>query len=87
MISHVYIEKMLPLTLPKSRRNVRALTYVVDPKHIQYGGHLSRAEKLALIRQGHGEAGSCIDYVRNTSQHLHDLGIPDPELDSVIAQL
>jgi glutathione-specific gamma-glutamylcyclotransferase len=84
MITHIYIEKNLGVSLPRSNRQVQALTYVVDPAHPQYAGHLSRAQKLAHVRQGVGEAGSCVDYVKNTMQHLHDLGIPDPALDDLV---
>jgi glutathione-specific gamma-glutamylcyclotransferase len=87
MISHVYHERHMSITLPRSHRRVTALTYVVDPAHQQYAGHLSRAQKLAYVRQGVGEAGSCIDYVKNTVEHLHDLGIPDPALDELYRHL
>ncbi len=87
LVTHVYLEHQLPITLPKSRRQVTALTYVVDPRHAQYAGHLSREHKLKLVRNGVGEAGSCMDYVKNTSSHLHELGIPDRALDDLIQHL
>jgi glutathione-specific gamma-glutamylcyclotransferase len=87
MITHVYQERLVSITLPRSHRQVTALTYVVDPAHEQYAGHLSRAQKLSFVRQGVGEAGSCIDYVKNTVEHLHDLGIPDLALDDLYRQL
>jgi glutathione-specific gamma-glutamylcyclotransferase len=87
LITSIYIEKRLPVTLPKSLRQVQALTYVVDPRHEQYAGHLTRAQKLNMIRQAVGEAGPCIDYVQNTSSHLRSLGIADRVLDDLVAAL
>jgi glutathione-specific gamma-glutamylcyclotransferase len=87
LITHIYEEKHLKVILPKSNRQVTALTYVVDPQHEQYAGHLSREQKLDMVRQGVGEAGSCIDYVKNTSSHLRDLGIPDRVLDDLVQHL
>jgi glutathione-specific gamma-glutamylcyclotransferase len=87
LITHIYEEKHLKIILPRSSRQVTALTYVVDPAHEQYAGHLSREQKLKMVRQGVGDAGSCIDYVKNTSSHLHDLGIPDRALDDLVQHL
>jgi glutathione-specific gamma-glutamylcyclotransferase len=87
LITHIYEEKHLKIILPRSGRQVTALTYVVDPAHEQYAGHLSREQKLKMVRQGVGDAGSCIDYVKNTSSHLHDLGIPDRALDDLVQHL
>jgi cation transport protein ChaC len=42
-------------------------------------------EIAALVRQGEGEAGSNIDYVRNTYAHLRELGIHDPHLARIVA--
>lgn len=61
-------------------RAVRAVTFVVDRGHAQYAGGLSRADRLALIRQGHGHGGPNADYVRATAQHLAELGIRDEEI-------
>jgi glutathione-specific gamma-glutamylcyclotransferase len=87
LVTNVYLETRVSVMLPKSGRNVSALTYVVDPAHAQYAGGLSQADTLAYVRQGHGEAGSCVDYVKNTAGHLAELGIPDPELDALVRLL
>jgi glutathione-specific gamma-glutamylcyclotransferase len=84
LITHIYIEKHLPVTLGGSARQVEAMTYVVDAAHSQYAGPITHDQILAYVRQGVGEAGSCVDYVRNTARHLHELGIPDPELDELV---
>ena len=87
LVTNVYLESRVTVVLPGSGRRVSALTYVVDPAHAQYAGGLSQVDTLALVRQGHGEAGSCIDYVKNTAAHLVGLGIPDPHLDALVKLL
>ena len=83
LVTQVYREISLPLEL-SGGRCVRALTYVVDREHGQYAGPIGVEETLKYVRQGQGEAGSCIEYVKNTAQHLHALGVPDPELDKLV---
>ena len=86
LVTHVYKEVSLPLVLA-SNRTVWAITYVVDREHGQYAGPLTPEQTLAYVRQGHGDAGSCVDYVKNTAQHLHQLGVPDANLDRLVTQL
>jgi glutathione-specific gamma-glutamylcyclotransferase len=86
LVTHVYREVKLPVALAGGR-SVEATTYVVDRSHGQYAGPLTQEQVLAFVRQGHGEAGSCLDYVKNTAQHLHALGVPDQALDALVAQL
>jgi glutathione-specific gamma-glutamylcyclotransferase len=86
LVTDIYKEMSLSVAL-KNGEVVDATTYVVDQTHEQYFGKMPLQEVLALVRQGHGEAGSCIDYVRNTAEHLGTLGIPDPELDAIVRQL
>ena len=86
-VTSVYIEKQLPVMLALQNTSVIALTYVADANHPQYAGALSEAEILAHIRQGHGEAGSCADYVRHTAKHLRDMGFADPALEALVAQI
>jgi glutathione-specific gamma-glutamylcyclotransferase len=87
LVTHVYRETHLPAELPATNRTVEVMTYVVDRAHPQYAGPLAMEQVLHYIRQGIGEAGSCVDYVRNTAHHLHELGIPDAQLDAIVAQL
>jgi glutathione-specific gamma-glutamylcyclotransferase len=87
LVTNVYREVNLPITLPTSDRRVEALTYVVVQGHPQLAHALSTEETLRYVRQGLGDAGSCVDYVRNTAKHLADLGIPDPELEELVRLL
>ena len=60
---------------PGRRQTVAALCFVVDRRHAQYAGRLSRADLVAHIRQGVGEGGTCTDYFSNLIRHLDALGI------------
>jgi cation transport protein ChaC len=48
---------------------------------------MERERLLALVMQGVGRFGDNAEYVLNTREHLHELGIPDPELDWLAEQL
>lgn len=85
--SYVYDRARLPLTLLRTGETVPAWCYVAKPDHPHYAGGLDEAAALACVRQGHGLAGSCADYVRNTVAHLREMGIAEPDLESVLARL
>jgi cation transport protein ChaC len=78
LVSSAYIEKMLKVTLDDGRE-VDTVCYVIDPQHVQYC-HLALEEQAQLIRHAVGGRGPNTEYLFNTSEHLHDLGIPDPDL-------
>ena len=61
-------------------REVRALSYAVDRTHPQYAGALDLPTLEQFVLQGVGVSGSNPDYVRNTYQHMRELGIADPVL-------
>jgi cation transport protein ChaC len=86
LVTAVYRERMVPLTLADGRR-VSALTYVADRAHGQYAGALPRHQLLRLIRQGVGQSGDNADYVLATRDHLRELGIVDSDLEWLAAQL
>jgi glutathione-specific gamma-glutamylcyclotransferase len=62
---------------------VPALFYAVNREHRQYAGRLSLEDQLHHVRQGHGQSGSCADYVLNTVQHLREAGIRDHPLEKL----
>ncbi len=79
-VTQVYREVFLRARL-EDRRLVPALCYVVDRGHDQYAGRLDRQEVERLVAQGQGLSGANPDYVRNTQEHLEDLGIRDETLE------
>lgn len=80
LISSAYLEKVLPLELSDGRR-VEAVTYVVDPHHVQYCGGLDLEEQARIIAHAIGGRGPNRDYLFNTASHLRELGLADADLD------
>jgi glutathione-specific gamma-glutamylcyclotransferase len=87
-VTNMYHEVAKPVRLVgEEERKVTALTYAVDRTHRQYAGRLSLEEQLHHVRQGHGQSGSCTDYVLNTVQHLREVGIRDLPLERLVQAL
>lgn len=84
---YVYDRVRLPLRLLAGEREVAAWCYVARPEHEHYAGRLAPGQVLSCVRQGHGLAGACADYVRNTMAHLQTMAIREPELEQVVAEL
>ncbi len=82
-VTMVYREAVRPVRLLQSGGVVEALTYLVDRKHPQYAGSLSDDELLALIRQGQGISGRCVDYVVSALTHLRSMDIHDMRLETL----
>jgi len=80
LISSAYLEKMLHIDLVDGRR-VEAVTYVIDPEHVQYCGGLDLEEQARIIARAVGGRGPNTEYLFNTAAHLGELGITDDELD------
>ena len=78
LVSSAYLEKTLPLTL-RDGRVVEAVTYVIDPDHVQYC-HLTLAEQAEIIATAVGGRGPNTEYLHNTASHLFELGIEDEDL-------
>jgi len=80
-VTSVYRECVRPVTLDDhAQMRVAAVCYVVDRGHPQYAGRLSLAERLHLVRQGHGISGANRDYVIATVAALEGLGYRDRDL-------
>ena len=87
LITHVYREIVEPVLLIDHDESVAAVTYVVDPTHIQFAPPMPHAEIAAKVKEAHGLAGSCLDYVWNTIMHLRSLGIYDEGLEALTEHL
>ena len=86
LISSAYLEMRLAVTLADGRR-VEALTYVVDPDHVQYCGGLPLEEQARIIACAVGGRGPNTEYLFNTTDHLRALGIDDADLDWIVARV
>ncbi len=65
---------------------VSAITFVVDRSHRQYAGRLSHDDMVALILQGQGNRGPCMEYLENTVHHLRALGLKDRGLERLLKE-
>src|ERR1700722_1881852 len=80
-VTSVYLETVRRIELEdEARRQVRALTYVVDRGHVQYAGRLSVEQSVHYVRQGHGRSGINRDYVIETVRALEALGYRETDL-------
>lgn len=61
-------------------QTVRAVTFVVDPKHHRYGGKVPLADTVQTIATAQGRLGRCRDYLHNLILHLDALGLTDGEM-------
>ena len=82
MVTGVYIPRWV--MLESEAGPIRAATFIVDHKHLQYAGRLSLAKMAALVRQGKGASGACRDYLEGTVNHLRALGLPDRQLEELL---
>lgn len=80
LISSAYLEARVRLSLADGR-DVDAVAFVVDTAHRQYTSDLTLEEQARVIASAVGGRGPNTEYLWNTVSHLHELGIPDPELD------
>lgn len=89
MLNKVYKPTLIPVMVaPASRhgdaRRLRALAFVADPSHRQFVGELDLHGRARLVAQGIGQRGHCLDYIRNTLEHMLALGVDDPHLSRVL---
>ncbi|MDE3027427.1 MAG: gamma-glutamylcyclotransferase [Paracoccaceae bacterium] len=86
LISSAYLETHQPVDLRDGRR-VEALTFVIDPDHVQYCGGLDLEAQAQRIAHAVGGRGPNCEYLYNTAAHLADLGIEDPDLSYLAARV
>jgi cation transport protein ChaC len=83
MPRRVYHPRLVAVQL-RSGRTVRALAFVADPTHSAYVDELDLHGRAKLVAQGIGARGPCVDYIQNTLDHMHDVGVRDPHLERVL---
>ena len=86
LVSSAYLETHQTITL-RDGRQVQAVTYIIDPDHVQYCGGLPLEEQAQIIAHAVGGRGPNTEYLYNTAAHLHELGIQDHELDWLTARV
>jgi cation transport protein ChaC len=83
MLNRVYTPKFVPVAVRGSQR-VKALAFVADTEHRQFVRELDIEKRAQLVAQGVGQRGHCVDYIRNTLEHMRELGVHDPHLARVL---
>ncbi len=83
MLNKVYKPTLIPVMVAPGRR-IRALAFVADTKHRQFVHELDLHGRAQLVAQGIGLRGRCVDYIRNTLEHMLELGVNDPHLVRVL---
>jgi cation transport protein ChaC len=83
MIGPGYHARFVPVIV--DGREARALTFLADHDDPAMRPDISRAEQLRYLSTGTGFLGSSHEYLRNVVEHLHDMAIPDPDLDALLA--
>ena len=81
-----YFSRWLPARLEDDGTAISAYGFVVNPANRYYAGRLPLHETVRLVRQGHGDRGACLDYVRNTVAHLREMGIRDRALETILRE-
>ncbi len=81
MVYDVYIPKWMQAEISGQRQQV--FGYIANPDNEQFAGNLSDEVTASLIAAGFGTSGSGIDYLNNTLEHLHKLGIRDQQLERI----
>lgn len=84
MPRRVYAPRLVRVQL-HSGREVRALAFLADPTHPAYVRELDLHSRARLVAQGIGQRGLCVDYIRNTLEHMRALGLTDPHLERILA--
>ena len=65
-------------------RPIHALAFIADPGHPSYVRELDLHGRARLVAQGLGQRGHCVDYIRNTLDHMHGVGVRDPHLERIL---
>jgi len=84
MPRRVYQPRLVQARLGRSRRMVRALAFLADPTHPSYVRELDLHGRARLVAQGIGQRGPCVDYIQNTLEHMHEVGVRDPHLERIL---
>ena len=79
LISSAYLERNLDVRLADGR-TVQAVTYVVDPAHVQYCGGMPLETQAKVIARAIGQRGPNTEYLYNTAAHLAEIGLEDEDL-------
>lgn len=79
LVSSAYLEIAEAIELEDGCQ-VKAVTYAIDPNHVQYTGDLELEKQAHVIANATGGRGPNCDYLWNTVAHLNEIGVHDADL-------
>ncbi len=79
-----YLPTFIPVELDDMQ--AMALTFLADHTVEMINADLSRDTQIRYLATGTGFLGSSYDYLRGVVDHLHEMAIPDPNLDALLAE-
>ena len=84
--TETYVEARVAVRLADGGR-LEALTFLSDKTHPQWAGVLSLERQAELIDGATGLSGRNIDYLRDLVMHLHEEGIRDRSMESLLVMV
>lgn len=75
-----YLRRAVEIEVCADRRLLTAWTYIANANHPTYAADLDLEQKALLLKQGHGESGPALEYLRQLFVNLNQQGIHDPEI-------
>ena len=78
---------MLDVRAGRRPQVARAVTYVIDPHHVQYCGGLPLEEQARIIARAVGGRGPNTEYLYNTAAHLARAGYQRPRTGMAVARV
>jgi cation transport protein ChaC len=85
MLRGGYAPAVVPMTTPQGP--IEALAFVSNPSHPSYVGELPFAETAAMIASGKGILGTNREYLVQLATQLDVLGIEDPYVAQLYAEI
>lgn len=85
MVLPSYVPRLLPVDLAGD--TVTALVFLADHSSEMIRGDLTREEQVRYLATGTGFLGSSRDYLENIARQLAALGIDDPDVGALMAEV
>lgn len=85
MVLPSYVPRFLPVDL--DRESVRALAFLADHDTDMIRGDLTREEQVRYMATGTGFLGSSRDYLETIARQFAALGIDDPDVSALMAEV
>jgi glutathione-specific gamma-glutamylcyclotransferase len=76
-----YIPRLV--RLGTERGPVRAIAFTANRKHPSYAGRMPLPTVAGHMTEAEGGLGTCREYLFNTAEHLHELGIRDSGVETL----